>query len=51
MIDGVTVIKTRAALLSYVLQALHIDISHQQRRPEAQQIVIQNVENVREYVF
>ncbi len=46
MIDGVTVIKTRAALLSYVLQALNIDISHQQRRPEAQQIVIQNAEDV-----
>ena len=51
MIDGVTVIKTRAALLSYVLQALNIDISHQQSKPEAQQIVIQNVEDVRKYVF
>lgn len=51
MVDGATVIKTRAALLSYVLQALKIDISHQQSKPEAQQIVIQNVEDVRKYVF
>ena len=51
MEKGLAVIETRAALLPYALQALNIDIDQVQTKPEAQQIVIRNLEEVRGYGF
>ncbi len=43
-------IETRGALVSYLLQQLRVDLPAGHRSPEAQQIVISNMEGVQRWV-
>ena len=44
-------ITTRAALVPYALRQLQIDAHVQQSKPEAQQIVVANLEELRQWLF
>lgn len=44
-------INTRAALVPYALRQLQIDTNVVQQKPEAQQIVVANLEDLREWLF
>ncbi len=44
-------VTTRGSLVQYALQALRIDTSIVQMKPEAQQIVVENLEEIRGYLF
>jgi predicted DNA-binding transcriptional regulator YafY len=44
-------VETRASLVQYALQALRIDTSIVQMKPEAQQIVVGNLEEIGGYLF
>jgi predicted DNA-binding transcriptional regulator YafY len=48
---GVLKIETRAALAQYVLQALRIEVHTIHAKPEAQQIVVANLDEVKEWMF
>jgi predicted DNA-binding transcriptional regulator YafY len=48
---GVLKISTRAALASYTLHTLRLDIHKIQARPEAQQIELKNTEEIKPWVF
>jgi predicted DNA-binding transcriptional regulator YafY len=48
---GVLKIETRAALAQYVLQALRIEVHTIHAKPEAQQIVVDNLDEVQEWLF
>jgi len=43
-------IETRGALVSYVLQQLRVDLPAERRSPEAQQIVVDNLDDIRRWV-
>jgi predicted DNA-binding transcriptional regulator YafY len=51
MNKNVLEIETRAALVQYALQALRIDTSIVQMKPEAQQIMVENLESLQAYLF
>ena len=51
MQDGKLVIQSRGALVHYVLQSLQIDTKTIQMKPEAQQIVVANLDALQEYLF
>lgn len=51
MTRGVLRIETRAALAQYVLQTLHIDPHVINAKPEAQQIVVKNLDEVKPWLF
>ncbi|MEP5764953.1 MAG: WYL domain-containing protein [Halieaceae bacterium] len=51
MTDGALEIETRAALVQYALQALRIDTSVVQIKPEAQQIMVENLAALEPYLF
>jgi predicted DNA-binding transcriptional regulator YafY len=51
MIDGVLEVETRGALVQYALQALRIDTSIVQLKPEAQQITVENFDALQSYLF
>ena len=49
MQSGELRLKTRGALVSYLLQQLRVDTPTNQRSPEAQQVVVLNPEEVRQW--
>ncbi|MFB3080106.1 MAG: WYL domain-containing protein [Lysobacterales bacterium] len=51
MQKNVLEIETRGALVQYALQALRIDTSIVQMKPEAQQIMVENLESLQAYLF
>ena len=51
MLDGALEINTRAALASYYLQYLRIDHNELSKIPEAQQLILDNYEQVRRWLF
>lgn len=51
MIDGKRVISTRSALVPYTVQALNLDLTKIEARPEAQQIVVANLDVVEKHMF
>jgi predicted DNA-binding transcriptional regulator YafY len=51
MVRGALKIPTRAALASYVLHTLRLDIHKIQAKPEAQQIELENVDDIKAWVF
>ena len=51
MVDGVLKVETRGALVQYALQALRIDTSIVQLKPEAQQITVENFDALQSYLF
>ena len=48
---GLLKVSTRAALVEYVLQALNLDPRKIEPKPEAQQIVISNLNEIERYLF
>lgn len=51
MQQGKRVISTRAALVPYTIQALNIDLTKVEASAKAQQIVIENLDEVKKYAF
>jgi hypothetical protein len=51
MQDGALVITTRGALVQYLLQLLHIDLKIPDGNPAAQQIVVENRQEVARWTF
>jgi len=51
MTDGALEVKTRGALVQYALQALRIDTSVVQLKPEAQQITVENFAAIECFLF
>lgn len=51
MQDGKHVISTRSALIPYAVQLLNIDLGKLENKPEAQQIVIDNLDEVKRHAF
>ncbi len=51
MNDGKLVIATRSALIPYAIQLLNIDLSKLENKPEAQQIIVENLEEVKRHAF
>jgi len=51
MRDGQHRISTRSALVPYVIQQLNLDLSKLEIKPEAQQIVVANVDEVKRHAF
>jgi hypothetical protein len=43
-------IETRGALVSYLLQQLRVDLPAEQRSPQAQQIVVQNLQDLQRWI-
>ncbi len=50
MVEGKLCIETRAALVSYVLQSLNIDVNKLKAKTEAQQIIISNLPEIEGYL-
>jgi len=51
MVDGAHRVQTRSALVPYVIQQLNLDLSKLEIKPEAQQIVVDNLEEVKKHAF
>lgn len=51
MIEGKRVIPVRSALIPYAIQALNLDLAKIEARPEAQQIVVANLDEVKQHAF
>lgn len=51
MQQGRLALKTRIALIPYLLQILNIELDQSERSPEAQQIVVSNAEEIKQYLF
>lgn len=51
MVDGKRVISVRSALIPYAVQALNLDLSKIEARPEAQQITVANLDEVKKHAF
>ncbi len=51
MEEGRLILKTRAPLVKYLLQAFNIDPLKQEMQPEAQQIVIENFKEIEPFLF
>jgi len=51
MVDGAHTVRTRSALVPYLIQQLNLDLSKLEIKPEAQQIVVDNLEEVRKHTF
>ena len=51
MVDGAHTVRTRSALVPYVIQQLNLDLSKLEIKPEAQQIVVDNLEEVKKHAF
>ena len=51
MQNGKHVISTRSALIPYAVQLLNIDLGKLENKPEAQQIVIDNLDEVKRHAF
>lgn len=48
---GVLKVKTRGALVQYALQSLHINTTGVPQKPEARQITVQNLDELKPYLF
>jgi hypothetical protein len=51
MVNGLHTVRTRSALVPYLIQQLNIDLSKLEIKPEAQQIVVENLEEVKKHTF
>lgn len=51
MTDGALTINTRKALVDYTLRALNLDPRAKREKPEAQQIVVENYDEISQYLF
>lgn len=51
MQNGQHVIRTRSALIPYAIQLLNIDLDKLDMKPEAQQIVVANLDDVKKHAF
>ena len=51
MTEGKRVISVRSALVPYAVQALNLDLAKIEARPEAQQIMVANLEEVKRHAF
>ena len=51
MTDGKRVIPVRSALVPYAVQALNLDLAKIEARPEAQQIMVANLDEVKRHAF
>ena len=51
MTDNRLVIQVRGALVQYLMQMMRIDINITTADPRAQQVVIQNMDAVKEWLF
>jgi predicted DNA-binding transcriptional regulator YafY len=51
MVDGQHTVRTRSALVPYLIQQLNLDLSKLEIKPEAQQIVVDNLEEVKKHTF
>lgn len=51
MLDGKRVIPVHSALVPYAVQALNLDLAKIEARPEAQQIMVANLDEVRSHAF
>lgn len=51
MTDGILEVRTRSALVPYVIQQLNLDLSKLEIKPEAQQIVVDNLDEVKKHAF
>ena len=51
MTDGKLVISVRSALVPYAVQALNLDLAKIEARPEAQQIMVANLDEVKRHAF
>ena len=51
MQDGKRVIPVRSALVPYAVQALNLDLAKIEARPEAQQIMVANLDEVKRHAF
>lgn len=51
MDDGQLVIKTKAALVSYVLKAMQINYGHWHKVPEAQQLILHNQKEIEPWLY
>ncbi|MBZ9610830.1 WYL domain-containing protein [Rheinheimera maricola] len=51
MTDGKRVISVRSALVPYAVQALNLDLAKIEARPEAQQIMVANLDEVKRHAF
>jgi len=51
MKEGKLQIETRAALVSYVLQSLNIDINKLEVKAEAQQIIVSNLSEINTFLY
>lgn len=51
MLDGKRVIPVRSALVPYAVQALNLDLTKIEARPEAQQIMVANLDEVCAHAF
>ncbi|MEN3160328.1 WYL domain-containing protein [Alkalimonas sp. NCh-2] len=51
MVGGKRVISVRSALVPYAVQALNLDLAKIEARPEAQQIMVANLEEVKLHAF
>ena len=51
MTNGILEVRTRSALVPYVIQQLNLDLSKLEIKPEAQQIVVANLDEVKKHAF
>jgi len=51
MVDGKRVISVRSALIPYAVQALNLDLNKIEAKPEAQQITVANLDEVKQHAF
>jgi len=51
MVDYKRVISVRSALVPYAVQALNLDLTKIEAKPEAQQIVVANLDEVKQHAF
>ncbi|SEA10707.1 WYL domain-containing protein [Alkalimonas amylolytica] len=51
MTDGKRVVPVRSALVPYAVQALNLDLAKKEARPEAQQIMVANLDEVIRHTF
>jgi hypothetical protein len=51
MVDRYLEVKTRAPLVAYLLQAFNLDPSKLDTDPGAQQIVVANIREIKEFLF
>lgn len=51
MLNGALTITTRAALANYYLQYLRIDHAAPREQPEAQQLILENIDQIKPWLF